>query len=120
MYTIKKRFDFSASHVLACLAPEHPCSRMHGHNYQIILELKSDSLNEAGFVKDYRELDMFKQWVDTELDHRHLNDVFEVNPSAENMAASIYHLWKHAFPQLSAVIVKETEKTEARYEPDFD
>lgn len=117
MFKIKKQFDFCASHVLACLHPEHPCSRMHGHNYQVILELESDFLNEAGFVKDYRELDDFKKWVDTVLDHRHLNDVFPFNPSAENLAKGIYTVWKCKIPQLSAVVVKETPKTEARYEP---
>lgn len=120
MYRIKKEFTFCASHTLACLAPEHPCSRMHGHNYQVIFAFESDVLNNAGFVIDYRELDVIKKWIDNTLDHRHLNDVIPFNPSAENIAYFLYKTFREDFPQLRSVTVKETPKTEARYEPDFN
>lgn len=76
MFTITKEFHFSASHVLDRLPAWHPCARLHGHNYVVILELSAEDsgLNEVGFVRDYRELDAFKKWMDTTLDHRHLND----------------------------------------------
>lgn len=117
MYTIKKDFMFSASHVLNCLAEGHPCSRMHGHNYQVTVELKSDKLNEAGFVVDYRELSGIKDWIDGVLDHKHLNDVLPIQPSAENLAHYLFQVWKKAYPLLVSVTVSETPKTSARYEP---
>ncbi|OAH16435.1 6-carboxy-5,6,7,8-tetrahydropterin synthase [Streptomyces jeddahensis] len=75
MLTIAKEFHFSASHVLDRLPSWHPCARMHGHNYLVVLELSArrEDLTEAGFVRDYRELDDFKTWMDDTLDHRHLN-----------------------------------------------
>lgn len=118
MYTIKKEFTFCASHNLECLAPEHPCSRVHGHNYVVIVELKSETLNEAGFVTDYRQLDDIKDWIDDVLDHRHLNEVFpSMNPTAENIAYYLFNVFKEAYPQLSSITVQETPKTSARYEP---
>lgn len=33
MTDIAKGFHFSASHQLYRLPEEHPCARMHGHNY---------------------------------------------------------------------------------------
>ena len=77
MLTITKEFHFSASHVLDRLPAWHQCARMHGHNYIVVLELSAprDALTEAGFVRDYRELDAFKKWMDETLDHRHLNEV---------------------------------------------
>lgn len=42
MYVISKEFHFSASHRLASLPPGHQCARMHGHNYQVVLELRCD------------------------------------------------------------------------------
>lgn len=39
MLTITKGFHFSASHVLDRLPSWHPCARMHGHNYVVVLEL---------------------------------------------------------------------------------
>jgi len=76
MLTITKEFHFSASHVLDRLPSWHPCARMHGHNYIVVLELSAplEDLTEAGFVRDYRELDAFKKWMDETLDHRHLNE----------------------------------------------
>ena len=120
MIIIRKEFHFSASHVLANLPPEHPCSRMHGHNYVITVELRvkrSKELTEAGFVQDYRELDVIKNYIDNRLDHYHLNDVFDFNPSAELMAIHLYTEWKKILPKLAAVEVCETPKTSARYEP---
>ena len=117
MYTISKEFHFSASHELKGLSQDHPCTKLHGHNYIVIVELKSKNLNAVGFVKDYRELTSIKTFIDGALDHKHLNDFLDFNPSAENIAKHLFDLFKPNFPQLSAISVKETDKTIARYEP---
>lgn len=118
MYKISKQFAFSASHVLVGLSQEHPCSRLHGHNYVVTVHLKSTELNAVGFVKDYRELDNVKRYIDNTLDHRHLNDLFPFNPTAENLAKYLYDVFKKDIPELYAVEVSETPKTTAVYEPD--
>ncbi|MFF2326701.1 MULTISPECIES: 6-pyruvoyl tetrahydropterin synthase family protein [unclassified Streptomyces] len=119
MLTITKEFHFSASHVLDRLPSWHPCARMHGHNYIVVLELSArrENLTEAGFVRDYRELDAFKKWMDDTLDHRHLNEAMGggISPSAENLAAWIFDLWSGRYPELTAVKVSETPKTWAEY-----
>ncbi|MFG2892323.1 6-pyruvoyl tetrahydropterin synthase family protein [Streptomyces sp. NPDC048248] len=118
-FRITKKFEFSASHRLAGLAPEHQCARMHGHNYVIELELGADDadLLPVGFVRDYGELSAFKVWLDENLDHRHLNDVMDGNPTAENMAAWVYKTWSMEFPELTCVRISETPKTWAEYRP---
>jgi len=126
MYTISKEFHFSASHILFGLNDGHPCGRMHGHNYIIVVELKSLGLNEVGFVKDYRELDPIKKWIDDKLDHHHLNDVldennthplFKGNPSAETMAHTLFVVFQNLVTDvtISAITVKETPKTAATF-----
>lgn len=115
MYRISKEFHCSSSHVLKGLPEGHPCSRLHGHNYIFIFELESNRLNEVGFVKDYRELDGIKSYIDTVLDHRHLNDIFDFQPSAENIARYLFELFIVEYPDLKRVYVKETEKTIASY-----
>jgi 6-pyruvoyltetrahydropterin/6-carboxytetrahydropterin synthase len=117
MYKITKEFAFCASHQLDCLPETHPCSRVHGHNYVIRVELKSETLNDVGFVVDYRALDDIKQFIDDTLDHRHLNDALPFNPTAENMAKELYEYFHYSHPEVSAVEVSETPKTNARYEP---
>lgn len=118
MYKISKQFAFSASHILEGLPHDHPCVRLHGHNYVITVHLKSEQLNEIGFVKDYRALDSVKAYINNNLDHRHLNDVLPFNPTAENIARYLYELFKKDIPELYAVEVSETPKTTAVYEAD--
>ena len=116
MYKISKQFSFSASHVLDKLCSEHPCARLHGHNYVVTVHLRSEVLDEYGFVKDYRALKPVKEFLDNELDHRHLNDVIPYHPTAENIARFLFDKFKPSFPELYAVEVSETPKTSAIYE----
>ncbi|WP_330460390.1 6-carboxytetrahydropterin synthase [Streptomyces sp. NBC_00820] len=119
MLSITKEFHFSASHQLAHLPSDHPCTRLHGHNYVLVVELScaEENVNRAGFVRDYRDLDTLKKWIDDVLDHRHLNDVMDDNPSAENLARWVHGKWSGEYPELTAVRVSETPKTWATYRP---
>lgn len=117
MYEITKDFSFSASHQLAGLPADHPCSRLHGHNFVVRIHLAADQLNEVGFVIDYRELDGFKQWLDEQFDHRHLNDVVSFNPTAEQMAHYLYDVAAEQGLPVVAISWSETPKTWATYRP---
>ena len=117
MYKISKQFSFSASHVLDLLPADHPCSRLHGHNYLITVYLKSDTLNEYGFVKDYKALNTVKQFIDETLDHRYLNDCIPGHPTSENIARFLFEQFKPDIPELYAVEVSETPHTSCIYEP---
>ena len=119
MYTISKEFHFSASHRLEGLPMDHPCSRYHGHNYVVRVELANAVLNAVGFVIDYRELEPIKLLLDDVFDHQNLNELLDFNPTAENMAKHLYGIIKTNMNiwQVKAVEVSETPKTNARYEP---
>ena len=121
MFTITKQFSFAAAHQLAGLDPNHPCSRLHGHNYEVELELSSPTLNAVGFVVDYRDLDAFKRYVDDRFDHRNLNDAIDFNPTAENLAKMFFLVAKKMFGfPVVAARVKETQKTCAEYFDDAE
>ncbi|MDR2086188.1 MAG: 6-carboxytetrahydropterin synthase QueD [Dysgonamonadaceae bacterium] len=117
MYKISKQFSFSASHILNRLGKDHPCSRMHGHNYVVTVHLKSDTLDEYGFVKDYKSLKFVKQYIDETLDHRHLNEIIPSHPTSENIARFLFERFKPEIPELYAVEVSETPQTSCIYEP---
>ena len=118
MFTISKQFHFSASHILHGLSDDHPCARLHGHNYIAEVVLASDTLNSVGFVRDYRELSDLKNYINDELDHRHLNDVLgDNNTTAERMAKHLYDWSKSRWPEVVAVRISETPKTWAEYRP---
>lgn len=59
------------------------CSRMHGHNWQIEIFLVSrDKLNEDGMVEDFTHI---KKVIHSKMDHANLNEIFDFNPTAENI-----------------------------------
>ena len=118
MYKISKQFAFSAAHRLHGLPDDHPCSRMHGHNYVVTVHLRRERLNDTGFMKDYNELKIVKKYIDEHLDHRNLNDIMHPqNSSAENLAKMLFEVFKPIIPELYAVEVSETPKTSTIYEP---
>lgn len=119
MFSISKRFDFSASHQLDYLPDGHKCARLHGHNYAVVIELEAHKLNSNGFVMDYADLDFVKEYIDEQLDHRHLNDVFGCGSltTAENLAQHFAHFVLGVIPRGINVKagVSETQKTWASY-----
>ncbi|MDR1756052.1 MAG: 6-carboxytetrahydropterin synthase QueD [Culturomica sp.] len=117
MYKISKQFSFSASHMLNCLGAEHPCARIHGHNYVVTIHLKSETLDQYGFVKDFKSLQTVKQFIDETLDHRHLNDILPDTPTSEHIARFLYEHFKPELPELYAVEISETPQTSCIYEP---
>ena len=118
MYRITKEFHFSASHQLMGLSEDHPCSRLHGHNYIVEVELQAKELNAVGFVRDYHELAPLKAYIDDTLDHRHLNDVLgDETVTAERMAKHLFDWSKSRWMEVSAVRISETPKTWAEYRP---
>jgi 6-pyruvoyltetrahydropterin/6-carboxytetrahydropterin synthase len=120
MYQVSKRFGISASHVLHGLGDDHPCSRLHGHNYEIEILAQAAELDQRGFVVDFRELDDVKRWLDATLDHRHLNDVLEGQPSAEAIARFVFEWCRSQLPvpvgeRIVAVRAWETPRAYAEY-----
>lgn len=112
--TISKDFHFSASHQLTGLPGSHPCARLHGHNYVVRVELEGP-VNDIGFVVDYGELRDFGSWLDDNVDHRHLNEVFAANPTAEHLARELLKVLrltlKHQRLLDVSIAVSETPKT---------
>lgn len=116
-YRISKRFRFAASHMLTGLPEGHKCIRLHGHNYEVEVEL-SDDPGPFGMIMDYGELAAIVDPVIDKYDHRHLNDLMP-QPTAERIAQRIFHdVWKAMGDQyaiLSAVRVYETPTTMAEF-----
>ena len=82
MYYIQKKIEISACHRLD-LDYESKCTRVHGHNWIIVVYCRSRELDRNGMVIDFSEI---KRLVKKPLDHQVLNDVLPFNPTAENLA----------------------------------
>lgn len=81
IYFISKKLEISAAHSLT-LSYESKCSSLHGHNWQIELFFVGRELNQDGMVIDFTHV---KKAVHGKMDHANLNEVFDFNPTAENI-----------------------------------
>ena len=118
MYTIAKRFAFSASHIIGGLPADHPCARLHGHNYEVEVILQSPALDAVGFVLDFHELSALRDFINGTLDHKHLNDVLGHDRTRCEVISRWLHDWcKARWPEVVAVRVSETPRTFAEYRP---
>lgn len=85
MYYVSKRMEIAGAHHLD-LPYESKCSNLHGHNWIITVHCKSEKLTRYGMVVDFAQI---KKEVHDLLDHKNLNEMFDFNPTAENMAKAI-------------------------------
>ena len=112
MYYVKKRMEISAAHNLK-LSYLSKCSNIHGHNWIIEVYCKSHTLDENGMVIDFTHI---KERVQEYMDHKYLNEVFDFNPTAENMAKWICDQIDTCYK----VTVQESEGNVAMYIKEVD
>lgn len=110
MYYIKKRFEISAAHFLT-LCYRSKCTSVHGHNWIVTVECRSEELNSDGMVVDFTHI---KEQVMERLDHKLLNDVLPFNPTAENIARWVVD----SIPNCFRCEVQESEGNVAAYQKD--
>ena len=112
MYYVSKRIEVAGAHRLN-LSYESKCNNLHGHNWIITIFCKRASLDQEGMVIDFTHI---KKKVHDALDHKCLNDVFDFNPTAENIARWVCE----QVPYCYKVSVQESEGNIAIYERDED
>lgn len=95
----------------------------HGHNYELIVQLKGEIDPDTGYVYDMKVLsDLIKEHVLTKFDHKNLNlDTVEfknLNPSAENIAVVIWTILREKIDREYELIVRlyETERNYVEYD----
>lgn len=113
MYYVSKRLEISYAHAL-CLDYESKCTNLHGHNGIVTIFCCAEELNAAGMVVDFTHI---KEIVKKHLDHRNVDEVFDFNTTAENMARWICD----QVPQAYKVVFQESEGNVAAYvRPGFE
>lgn len=85
MYKITVQTEVAGAHQLQ-LNYDSPCERLHGHNWLIEVELATEQLDDNGMVCDFKVAKgILKDYVHDVIDHTFLNDIFDFNPTAENI-----------------------------------
>lgn len=115
-FELKQQFQIESARFLPHLPESHPCRRMHGHSFKIILTLQGALDPKIGWVRDYHEIDSVMKPVLSRLDHRILNEVPGLeNPTSELLAVWIYNEARKKLPELVRVSIQETPNTECSY-----
>ena len=103
-----RRFRFEAAHRLPRVPEGHPCGRMHGHGFEVILHADQDLAGHDMGV-DFDRLAALWTPLHGHLHHGCLNDIPGLeNPTSEMLAHWIWERLKPELPALSWVTVYET------------
>ena len=114
MYQIMVKLDFAAAHALR--GYEGVCAQVHGHNWEVTLCLKGETLNELGILADFKVVKADLKTITDRLDHQHLNDLpafADANPSCENVAMYIKNEYTKLCPPSCEVAWLEVWETHA-------
>lgn len=91
MYAISIERTFSAAHALRFLDGSE--EEIHGHNWQVVVEVQRDGLDELGLVVDFHLVEQHLDGLLALMHNRNLNAhpaFVERNPSAENVAGYLF------------------------------
>ncbi len=119
-YKLKILTDFASAHTLR----DYPgaCSRMHGHNWKVEVEVYANELDDMGMVIDFKSIKKTTRDICQQLDHQYLNDIppfDQINPTAENIAKYLYQQLDKAFTskpaRIHAITLWETERACVTY-----
>ena len=123
MYQISVEQHFDAAHFLRGYRGQ--CEALHGHRFRVVVRIESSGLDDIGLAYDFKELKQHLAEVISRFDHICLNDLppfDQINPSSENIAATIYKELKPKLAgapvSLSGIEVWESPQTGVIYTPD--
>lgn len=114
--SIVKRFQFDSAHRLTGVPEDHPCSKLHGHTYNLEVEVKGVINPDLGWLIDYGDIkNIVKPLVDI-LDHSYLNEIEDLKyTTAEEIAVWLWIRIKPSIPDLYRVSVSETPSSGCNY-----
>ena len=121
MYFIAVESSFSAAHFLR--GYQGKCENLHGHRFKVVARLRFSKLNEIGLAYDFTDLKKQLGEIIEKYDHCCLNEVkpFDgINPSSENIAATIYRQLSAKIPAdgaINSIEVWESPESCAVYKP---
>jgi 6-pyruvoyltetrahydropterin/6-carboxytetrahydropterin synthase len=95
----------------------------HGHNYELIVQIKGSIDPETGYLIDLKILsDIIKEHILNRFDHKNLNldtDEFQnLNPTAENIAVVIWNILRKQLEEKYDLTIRlyETERNFVEYD----
>ncbi len=123
MYTISVEQHFDAAHYLR--GYQGKCEALHGHRFCVVARVEAAQLDDIGMAYDFALLKQHLGEILGHFDHTCLNDVSpfdEINPSSENIAATIYQELRPKLAgtpvSIACIEVWESPQSVVSYRPD--
>ncbi|GAV22518.1 6-carboxytetrahydropterin synthase QueD [Carboxydothermus pertinax] len=110
MFKISVSTTFDAAHFLKDY--DGKCANLHGHTWRVEAEVEGQTTNDLGLLIDFGMIKDYLKEITSRLDHKLLNDVLPVNPTAENIARYIYQELKPklmVYPEIKLCAIKVWE-----------
>ena len=115
-YYLQVKEHFDAAHAL--IGYDGECKNLHGHTWDVEVEVKGTELDVVGIVYDFKDLKINLRSILDQFDHKYLNEVppFDgFNATAENLARVVFEQMTGLLPpQVSVVEVAVWESPIAR------
>ena len=116
--TVKE--EFCAAHRLKDYDGE--CANLHGHTWEVEVTVQHTTLWDNGIAMDFKDI---KKSLKALLpDHKCLNEVYDFNPTAENLAKHFYWAMNALGFDVVSVTVHESNRAKVEYsyedDPDAD
>jgi 6-pyruvoyltetrahydropterin/6-carboxytetrahydropterin synthase len=112
-----KDFRFEAAHLLPKVPAGHKCRRLHGHSFQVDVEVCGEVDADLGWLVDYADIQAAFAPLLEQLDHRYLNEIEGLeNPTSEILARWIWDRLAPRLPLLARLTVHETCNSRCIYE----
>ena len=109
-WILRVRDKFQAAHFLK--EYKGKCEKIHGHTFQVEVAIEVAALDKTGLGIDFTLIK--KKLTEALPDHTLLNEVYDFNPSAENLAHRFFLELAKSFP-VKEVTVWESEDASATY-----
>ncbi len=114
MYEVRVRRHFDAAHALR--GYHGKCENLHGHRYEVVVCIRRRELDSVGLAYDFTQLKKELDGLLERYDHHNLNETppFDaLNPSAENIARTIYQELQTRLPEAGIFSVEAWESPDA-------
>jgi 6-pyruvoyltetrahydropterin/6-carboxytetrahydropterin synthase len=104
-------YSIDCAHFLPNVPEGHKCGKMHGHRYDIRLEIAGEVDARTGWIVDYADVKDLADPVILGLDHQPLNSLVGLeNPTCENIVG---YLRENLPFDLHSIEVRETARAGA-------
>jgi len=101
---IYKKYFFDAAHFLTDFKKNHKYSKVHGHSYEMTVQISGKINKNNCWVIDFEEIDKIVKPIVDKLDHQTLNEIEGLeNPTSENIARWLWERIKLKIKNLESI-----------------